>query len=334
MSGTSQKLQVPSSKEETLSQGTPISIRSFQEKDLAEADRIFRLAFGTFVGLPDPNTFAQGREFVLTRWRINPAGAIAAECDGELVGSNFVTTWGSVGFFGPLTVRPDFWDRSVGKRLMESTVPLFEKFGTRHAGLFTFPHSPKHVGLYHKFGFFPRFLTALMAKPVTPLQSVSEPSRFSALTPGQQTEALRGCREITELIYEGLDLETEIRAVQYFQLGETVLVWDDSRLSAFAVCHFGKGTEGGPERCYVKFGAARPDIHAGDAFGRLLDGCHALSALHDLPNIEAGVSFACEDGYRRMRAHGFRTFAQGVTMHKPNEPGYHRPEVYAIDDWR
>ena len=129
-------------------------------------------------------------------------------------------------------------------------------------------------------------------------------------------------------------METEICAVQDFKLGDTVLVWDNSRLSAFAVCHFGKGTEGGAERCYVKFGAARAYVHARDAFDHLLDGCEALSAIHGLPNIEAGVSFACDEAYGRMWARGFRTFAHGVTMHKPNEPGYHRPEVYAIDDWR
>ena len=40
------------------------------------------------------------------------------------------------------------------------------------------------------------------------------------------------------------------------------------------------------------------------------------------------------EAYRTLRAHGFRTDFQGVTMHQPNEPGYHHPEVYVIDDWR
>ena len=31
-----------------------IRIRPLEERDLAEADRILRLAFGTFLGLPDP----------------------------------------------------------------------------------------------------------------------------------------------------------------------------------------------------------------------------------------------------------------------------------------
>jgi hypothetical protein len=31
---------------------------------------------------------------------------------------------------------------------------------------------------------------------------------------------------------------------------------------------------------------------------------------------------------------GFRTDFLGVTMHRPNEPGYSRAGVYVIDDWR
>ena len=39
--------------------------------------------------------------------------------------------------------------------------------GTRHAGLFTFAHSQKHVGFYQKFGFWVRFLTLILSKPIT-----------------------------------------------------------------------------------------------------------------------------------------------------------------------
>jgi hypothetical protein len=39
----------------------------------------------------------------------------------------------------------------------------FEKLGTKHIGLFTWAQSPKHLGLYQRFGFWPRFLTAIMA---------------------------------------------------------------------------------------------------------------------------------------------------------------------------
>jgi hypothetical protein len=35
-----------------------------------------------------------------------------------------------------------------------------------------------------------------------------------------------------------------------------------------------------------------------------------------------------------MLRRGFRTVIQGVTMHRPNQPGYSRPGLFALDDWR
>lgn len=49
-----------------------VSVRLMREADLVEAGRIFRAAFGTFLGVPDPETFAADREYIITRWRANP----------------------------------------------------------------------------------------------------------------------------------------------------------------------------------------------------------------------------------------------------------------------
>ncbi|MGH2712748.1 MAG: GNAT family N-acetyltransferase, partial [Thermoleophilaceae bacterium] len=121
-----------------------VTVRPLAETDLAGADRIFRLAFGTFLGMPQPEMFGGDADYIATRWRAEPEAALAAVRDGELVGSNFVTHWGSVGFFGPLTVRPDLWDRGIAKALMGPTLALLDERGVRLAGLFTFAHSPKH----------------------------------------------------------------------------------------------------------------------------------------------------------------------------------------------
>src|ERR1700730_4279075 len=129
-----------------------VSVRPLAESDLPAADEIMRVAFGTFLGVPEPRTFMGDAAFVQPRWRSTPTAAFCAELDGEVVGSNFATRWGSFGFFGPLTVRVDLWDRGVATRLMEPVMDLFERWGVRHAGLFTFPESPKHVGLYNRFG--------------------------------------------------------------------------------------------------------------------------------------------------------------------------------------
>ncbi|MEU0407713.1 GNAT family N-acetyltransferase [Streptomyces griseorubiginosus] len=89
------------------------------EPDLDRADEIFRVAFGTFLGAPEPETFFGTADYVRTRWAAAPHAAFAATVEGEVVGSNFAADWGSVGSFGPLTVRPDLWDQGIGRRLME-----------------------------------------------------------------------------------------------------------------------------------------------------------------------------------------------------------------------
>jgi hypothetical protein len=139
---------------------------------------------------------------------------------------------------------------------------------------------------------------------------------------------------VTEAVYPGLDVEREIRAVHAQTLGDTVLLWEDQELVGFAVCHCGPGTEAGQGKCYIKFGAVPPGSAAEARFTRLLDACEALATLRGLTRLEAGVNLRREEAYRVLRAHGFLTDFQGVTMHQPNELGYHRPGIYVIDDWR
>lgn len=308
-----------------------ILVRPLQESDLPAADQTMRMAFGTFLGLPDPMMFMGDANFVKTRWQADPAAAFGAEVGGEFAGSNFASNWGSVGFFGPLTIRPDYWDQGVGKRLMEPVMECFAKWGTKHAGLFTFAHSPKHLGLYQKFGFSPRFLTAVMSKPI--VQS-DHAAQWSAFSESERETTLATCRKLTDAVYEGLDVTREIKAVADQNLGETVLLWDGSNLNGLAVCHCGPNTEAGSGSCYIKFGAVRSGADAARAFEMLLDACEDMAASRGLSRIVAGVNTARQEAYAQMRARAFRTDIQGVAMHRPNEPGYNRPGVYLIDDWR
>jgi hypothetical protein len=63
-------------------------IRTLTENDLAPADQVFRLAFGTFFGLPDPLAFSGDALWVSTRFRIEPAGVYGAFADEELIGEH------------------------------------------------------------------------------------------------------------------------------------------------------------------------------------------------------------------------------------------------------
>ena len=83
-----------------------VTIRPLTEADLPQAARICRVAFGTFLGAPDPENFWADRDYVYGRFDAEHVASFAAEQDDELVGSNFATRWGSVAFFGPNTIRP------------------------------------------------------------------------------------------------------------------------------------------------------------------------------------------------------------------------------------
>jgi len=311
-----------------------VTIRPVREQDLPVADRIMRLAFGTFLGMPDPLKFMGDADYARTRWLADPSAAFAAELAGELVGTNFATRWGSIGFFGPLAIRPDLWDRGIAQLLLAPTMDLFDKWGVRHAGLFTFPTSAKHIGLYQKFGFWPRFLTALMEIPVREKHKSAQWTGFSELSAEEKKSCLEACRELTSSIYDGLDLGREIRAVDEQNLGDTVLTWTGDRLAGLAVCHAGAGTEAGSGKCYVKFGAVRSGPNATREFRRLLEACQEFAATRGATSVDAGMNMARLDAYREMLEAGFRTSRQGVVMERNAEPGYNRPEVFLIDDWR
>ena len=105
-----------------MSASKPIKVGHLKKSELEEAGRIVRLAFGTFLGLPNPLDFMGDRDLMTPRWHSTNVKVLAARDGGRLIGSNVVTRWGSFGFFGPLTVLPEYWDRGVAQQLLEATM--------------------------------------------------------------------------------------------------------------------------------------------------------------------------------------------------------------------
>ena len=312
-----------------------IKVGPLKESELEEAERIVRLAFGTFLGLPNPTDFMGDRFYIAPRWHSINVKAIAARDNGRLIGSNLAIRWGSFAFFGPLSVLPEYWDRGVAQRLLASTMTIFDGWGLRHTGLCTFPHSAKHVALYQKFGYWPGYLTGVMTLTPEPDPStpVNAPVLLSGLKKGEREAAIEACRKLTHKINKGLDLSGEIRSALAQHTGDVVLTYTRGVLDAFAVCLHGPGSEGGEKTCYVKFGAARDGTGAGARFDKLLDAVEAF-ALSRGVSVEAGVNSAREDAYRRMRARGYRVAIQLVAMQRPHADGFNRANAYVIDDWR
>jgi RimJ/RimL family protein N-acetyltransferase len=311
-----------------------VKIRPLVESDLDEADRIVRLAFGTLNGLPEPLDFMGDADYVHSRWKASPSSVFAAEVDGKLVGSNFAARWGSFGFFGPLSIDPVFWNRGFASALIEPVIDTLEKWKVTHAGLFTHAESPRHIALYQKFGFRPRSLTLILEKTLNKADRVFDAwTTYSQLDAGQRGEALALCRQLTDGIYSGLDVTPEIESIQQQSLGDTVLLTGHD-VKAFAACHTGPGSEAGSGVVYVKFGAVRAGRDMRASFRQLLDACNAYAVQAGATRVVAGVSVAREDAYEELLSSGFRISRTGISMHRPNQPGFNRPGVFVIDDWR
>jgi len=233
-----------------------IRVGPLKPSELDEADRIVRLAFGTFLGMPDPMAFMGDRDFLRPRMRSKNVKALAARDGERLIGSNLVTRWGCFGFFGPLTVLPEYWDHGVAQKLIEATLAVFDRWGIRHTGLFTFASSAKHVGLYQKFGYWPQHLTAVMTRTPDPLPARS-PELLSGLKRAEREEVIAAAAKLTHRISKGLDLTDEIRSVLAHRTGDVVVERRRGIMNGFAICMTGAGSEGGAKTCYIKFGASR-----------------------------------------------------------------------------
>ena len=88
-----------------------VIIRGMEKDDLTEADRIIRLAFGTFMKHDNPADYRSDARYAYPRYSADPSASFVAEMDGKIVGSNFGLCWGSVGIFGPLSIHPEYGTR-------------------------------------------------------------------------------------------------------------------------------------------------------------------------------------------------------------------------------
>jgi hypothetical protein len=180
-------------------------------------------------------------------------------------------------------------------------------------------------------------LVALMAKPVGEQSATSAPDTVGSSTASrdERPRMLAACREVTDANFQGLDVGMEIRAIAEQGLGDTILVWNDQRLAAFAACHTGAGSEAGSGVCYVKFAAVRPGPNAGKDFVRLLGAVETFARSAGAMKITAGVNLARREAFQAMIAGGFRNEQQGVAMETGDATGgYNRAGVFILDDWR
>jgi hypothetical protein len=60
----------------------------------------------------------------------------------------------------------------------------------------------------------------------------------------------------------------------------------------------------------------------------------SLAGQRGLRKLSGGMNTARQEAWAAMLDGGWRGKMVGVAMQRPNEPGYNRPGVFLIDDWR
>ena len=308
-------------------------IRPLSLDDIPTAHSIFQNAFDALNQGSSHGRYT-GDVSYMERYFSESTSAFAAEVEGKLVGSNFAIRWGSFGLFGPLTVHPEMWGNGIAQQLIEPAMDCFQQWGISQIGFFTRANSPKHLYLYQKFGFFPRFLTAILSKSIALSDRSLKAICYGTLLLEKRSQSLTQIQQLTARIYEGLDLTSEIQVVKAHNLGETLLLLDGDDLVGFAICHYGSGTEAGQNTCYIKFGAVHPDVKGEQVFTALVNECEVFATLKGGTRLVAGVSTARQEAYQQLSRLGFKTDRLGVAMHRPSQDSFCCPGVYVIDDWR
>lgn len=316
---------------EQASQG--ISIRPLCEGDLPEANAILRCAFATHFGMP-PDTFWMDRDFVTGRWVTDPSLAFGAWIEDRMVGSSLGAKWGRLGVFGPISTHPDTWNRGIARHLIPPVIERLKAMGVQHTAFFTFAESTKHIALYQKFDFWPRFLTAIMTRPVDFHDAPPASTRFSAIANADRAYWLDACRRVTTEVREGLDLTSEVLTARSHGHGDTVFLTDGSRVVAMAICEYGPKSPAGDGSCLIRFAAVRPDLKGEMHFAQLVAACGTLAADEGLKQLVACVNASRPLAYRHLLSMGFRVQRNGVTMHCPNEDAYNQAASYIVDDLR
>ena len=157
-----------------------VQIRRVRKGDLSKVRDVMEQTFGDFLerqlGTRPRQAFG-GAQYVHHRWLMEPWGCFVAEEDGsKIVGAALAVTWGTVGVLGPVAVLTNYHNQTIGQQLIRAAQDFFDENKATLHGCVTYPTSPKHLYLYHKFGYRPKQLTAIMSRAID-----RGPARVSAL---------------------------------------------------------------------------------------------------------------------------------------------------------
>jgi len=324
-----------------------VQIRRVRKGDLGKVRDVLEQAFGDFferqVGTRPRQTFG-GAQYVHHRWLMEPWGCFVAEEDGsKIVGAALAVTWGSVGILGPVAVLTNYQNQRIAQLLVRATQQFFDENKAVLHGVVTYPTSPKHLHLYHKFGYKPKGLTAIMSRVIdrgAPKPATSRPRaqlstrRFSTLEEAKKKATLARLHRITTAVCRGLDLAKEVEIVDGLALGDTLLLERGRDVLGFAICHTPGVSEAPAGALYVKFLAIDPALKRPEHLVEFLAGVEAFASEAGVQRVIVPVYSRYWLAYSMLVECGYQIDFTMIRMQRGKQEDYEDPAHLVLDDWR
>jgi ribosomal protein S18 acetylase RimI-like enzyme len=322
-----------------------VQVRRVRKGDLSKVRDVLEQTFGDFLERQlgsRPRQAFGGAQYVHHRWLMEPWGCFVAEEDGtKIVGAAIGAVWGSVGLTGPVAVLTHYHNQGIAQQLIRAVEEFFEENKTALQGLVTYPASPKHLALYHKFGYRPKGLTAIMSRAVGP-RAVPRAAkaaglttrRFSALEETKKKAAVARFHRITNGICRGLDLAKEVEIVDGLALGDTVLLERGRDIVGFAVLHTPGVSEAPAGAVYAKFLAIDPAHRKPEHLEQFVAAIEDLAQEQGQARVILPVYLRYWAAYSTLVRCGYQVDFTMLRMQKGKQEDYEDPSHLVLDDWR
>jgi ribosomal protein S18 acetylase RimI-like enzyme len=324
-----------------------IKIRRVRKGDLSKVRDVIEQAFSDFferqMGTRPRQVFG-GAQYVHHRWLMEPWGCfVAEEGDGKIVGAAVAVMWGTLGLVGPVAVLPHYQNQDIGQQLLTACQGFFDENKAVLQGLATYPHSPKHLLFYHKFGYRPRGLVVIAAKPLDrreivqatrPAKPLVSVRRYSTLEESKKKAAILKLRRITNGIFRGMDLGKEVEIVDGLALGDTLLLEKGRELIGFAVFHMPGVSEAPHGSLYIKFLAIDPRHKKVEYLQGLLAAVEDIAHDAQLQRVVAPAYTYYWTAYQALLERGYHIDFTMVRMKRGKPSDDEDPSGLVLDDWR
>ncbi len=324
-----------------------IKIRRVRKGDLSKVRDVLEQAFGDFferqMGTRPRQVFG-GAQYVHHRWLMEPWGCfVAEEGDGKIVGAAVAVMWGSLGLIGPIAVLTNYQNQDIGQQLLAACQEFFDENKASLQGVATYPHSPKHLMLYQKFGYKPKGLVAITAKHLDRREIVhatkaAKPGlsirRYSSLEEVKKKPAMLKFRRIANGVWRGMDVGKEVEIVDGLALGDTLLLDKGRELIGFAIVHMPPNSEAPHGAAYIKFLAIDSRHRKPEHLHALLGAVEDMAVAAQLSQVVAPVYAYYWTAYQALLERGYRVDFTMLRMKRGKQEDYETGSDLVLDDWR